>query len=221
MVYITGDTHGDILSTNIKAMKKLKKTDVVIICGDFGFIWNDTKQELKTLKKLCKYKCTILFVDGCHENHDALKKFKLVELFENEGYQIVDNIFMLQRGHIYTIENNSFLAIGGGQSEDMSIRIDNNTWSEKELIKQKDINLALINIRDKGGNVDYIISHEAPVKIKEFLDMNNNFCTSSSNFLLQQIHDSCNFKKWYFGHYHIDKVIVNKYISTYNQLNKI
>jgi len=221
MVYVTGDTHGDIQKVNIKLIRKLKKSDTVIICGDFGFIWDKSKQEEKNLKALSKFKCTILFVDGCHENFNYLKEYDDVDILGSKAKKIEKNIYMLIRGGIYTIEDINILAIGGGQSEDFSIRIDNDVWDERELLLPSDIDKAKMNLSKFGNNVDYIISHEAPIKIKEFLDMNDNFSSSATNYLLQEICDSSQFKKWYFGHYHIDKVFVNKYFSVYNNVLKI
>ncbi len=44
MVYVTGDMHGDFERFKLPAMKKLKKGDTLIICGDFGFLWDGSKE---------------------------------------------------------------------------------------------------------------------------------------------------------------------------------
>ena len=48
MVYIIGDTHGDnSYIYNIQHKENLTKNDYIIICGDFGFVWNgDYKKQL-------------------------------------------------------------------------------------------------------------------------------------------------------------------------------
>ena len=51
MIYVTGDTHGDITRFKSSEMKKLSRGDTLIIAGDFGFIWDDSKQEKAALKK--------------------------------------------------------------------------------------------------------------------------------------------------------------------------
>ena len=51
MIYITGDTHGDFSRFKDPMLRKLKKQDALIICGDFGFIWDGSKKEEKLLKK--------------------------------------------------------------------------------------------------------------------------------------------------------------------------
>ena len=39
MIYITGDIHGDFSRFKSPLLRKLKKNDALIVCGDFGFIW--------------------------------------------------------------------------------------------------------------------------------------------------------------------------------------
>ena len=59
MIYITGDTHQNIdiskLNTkNFPEQKELTKSDYVIICGDFGMVWNNSKEEMYWRKWLEK-----------------------------------------------------------------------------------------------------------------------------------------------------------------------
>lgn len=50
MIYITGDTHGDISCFKNPKLNKLGEKDILIVCGDFGFIWNPhDKNEKKIL----------------------------------------------------------------------------------------------------------------------------------------------------------------------------
>ena len=42
-IWITGDTHGDVTRLNnvhFPEQKDMTKDDVVIICGDFGLLWD-------------------------------------------------------------------------------------------------------------------------------------------------------------------------------------
>ena len=47
MVYITGDTHGDYSRFTSSAARRLKKGDTLIVCGDFGFVWDGSEKEKK------------------------------------------------------------------------------------------------------------------------------------------------------------------------------
>ena len=51
MIYVTGDFHGDIDRFSARDIKRLKRKDYLIILGDFGFVWNGSKEEQKLLKK--------------------------------------------------------------------------------------------------------------------------------------------------------------------------
>ena len=77
MVYITGDTHGDVTRFSMDNFPEQKtftdqNENYVIICGDFGLIWNylaETPSEKYWLNWLENKKFTTLFVDGNHNCH--------------------------------------------------------------------------------------------------------------------------------------------------------
>ena len=50
MVYITGDMHGDESRLYDKEWRKLKAGDVLIVCGDFGYIWDGGKYEKEAVE---------------------------------------------------------------------------------------------------------------------------------------------------------------------------
>ena len=65
MIYITGDTHGDVDYQKLLALKKkhLSYNDYLIICGDAAICWSEV--ELPKFKRLYNaIKCTIIYVDG-------------------------------------------------------------------------------------------------------------------------------------------------------------
>lgn len=221
MIYVTGDVHGDLNRKNIKAIKKLKKNDTAIICGDFGFVFDDSKEEKKALKKLSKYRCTILFVDGSHENHKLIKSHKTDYIYGNHAYKITDNIYCIMRGSVHIIEGNKILFIGGGQRQDLYSGLYLDMDYNDEFITNEDIDNAFKNLIEFNNDIDYVVTHEAPLNIKHFLTINEIENTSYCSIALQKLCEKINFKKWFFGYYHIDKVISNKYIATYDKLVNI
>ncbi len=74
MFYVTGDTHGnyDIYKLSTPSLNKnnisLTSNDYLIICGDFGLVWNNSPDENYWLDWLNEKPCITLFVDGNHEN---------------------------------------------------------------------------------------------------------------------------------------------------------
>ena len=67
MVYLTGDTHGDLDRFRHGRLRWLGKRDIVVVLGDFGFVWDGSAEEQKKLDWLRKRPYTLLFLDGSHE----------------------------------------------------------------------------------------------------------------------------------------------------------
>ena len=75
MIYVTGDTHGDLSRFKKGKLFWLSRKDTVIILGDFGFLWECTPQEMAQIRWLGSRRYKILFLDGCHENFEKLAHF--------------------------------------------------------------------------------------------------------------------------------------------------
>ena len=79
MIYITGDTHGEYndLINRIRNYSPTKD-DTVIICGDFGFVWDDQRHSF-LLAKLTALPFNIAFIDGNHEDFNLLNTYPVEE----------------------------------------------------------------------------------------------------------------------------------------------
>ena len=126
-IYITGDTHIPIdvekLNTrNFPEQKTMTKDDFVIICGDFGGVWDDSKEDRYWLKWLNEKKFTTLFVDGNHENFDLLYQYEIVDFMGGKARQIMPSVFHLMRGEIYEIAGKKLFTMGGAASHDKIYR---------------------------------------------------------------------------------------------------
>ena len=84
MVYLTGDTHGELDRFKDGELRRAGKGDFVVVLGDFGFVWDGSKAEQKNLDWLRKRPYTILFLDGSHENYDLLERFPVIYCFISE-----------------------------------------------------------------------------------------------------------------------------------------
>ena len=133
MLYVTGDTHGDYERFTSSALKKLKKGDTLFICGDFGFIWDGSKNEEKLLKKIGKLKYNVCFIDGTHENFERLRSYEVSEFKGGKVHHITGNLYHLMRGQVYDFDGVSVFAMGGGESPDIDIRSDLNSWAGDEI----------------------------------------------------------------------------------------
>ena len=94
MIFITGDTHGDIDYKKLLILKEknLSYDDYLIICGDAGICWSPF-DFVRFLRLYNDIGCTIIFVDGNHENFDMLNMCDLVEYKGALMHQIDEHIF--------------------------------------------------------------------------------------------------------------------------------
>ena len=97
MIYITGDTHGEFERFGSNCFDAAKG-DYVIICGDFGNLWDNSNSEKYWRKWLREKAFTVLFIDGNHENFDMLSAYPVTEWNGGKAHKIADNIIHLMRG---------------------------------------------------------------------------------------------------------------------------
>lgn len=220
MIYVTGDMHAVASRFDDPRLRKLKKGDTLIVCGDFGFLWNGSKDEMNILRKLSRKKYNICFIDGTHENFDMLSKIKVKKWNGGKVHQISENIFHLMRGQIFTIENQKIFTMGGGESPDIEIRFEMNTWSEKEIPTREELIEGVENLQKNSAEIDIVITHEPPAKIKEFLLLQTSTSAgiTAINTYLEDVSRTCKFKHWYFGSLHMDKFISTTHACVFNNI---
>jgi len=225
MIFITGDTHGALglprlSEESFPEQSSMTRSDYLIICGDFGFIWDDSKNEDKILRNLGKRKYNICFVDGTHENFELLSKLKIKKWNGGKVHHIGGNIFHLMRGQVFNIEDKTVFTMGGGESPDIDIRFETETWSDLEIPTREELIEGVDNLQKHGGKIDIIISHEPPAKIKDFLLMGSgaNASITAINTYLEDVSRTCEFDHWYFGSLHMDKFISNTHICVFNNV---
>ena len=221
MIYITGDTHGgiDISKLGTKYFKEqasLTKQDYVIIAGDFGFIWENKIQEY--WKNWFEEKSfTTLFVDGNHENFDILNSYETELWNGGKIHRISDSIIHLTRGQVFTIENKKFFSFGGGRSIDKLRRIEGRSWWKEEMPSREEYSEAVDTLTKNDWSVDYIITHTAPTSIIQILKTTHDVYNKENELsdFLEETGNKTKYEKWFFGHYHLDKIIDNKYYALY------
>lgn len=217
MVYITGDMHGDF--DRLDSIK-LKKGDTLIICGDFGFIWDGSAREEKILKQLGKKKFNICFLDGTHENFNLLDEYEVGVFCGGKAHNIYGNLYHLMRGQIYSIEKQTFFVMGGGESPDIDLLFDNGAWSRREFPTSEELAEGAENMEKVGCKVDYIVTHEPPSKIKSFLKLKSELPAriTGLNAYFDEMSNACKYRRWFFGSMHIDKHISTTHIAVYKKV---
>ncbi len=140
---------------------------------------------------------------------------------------LTEHCLWLRRGYVYTIDNQTFLTIGGAHSIDKLWRKPNISWWKDEDITRWDIKRAKQNLAKYNNTVDYVLTHCAPTPVHQEIAKQERFSHADkeetrNEVLLQEINEIINFKKWYFGHYHIDREFENgKYACLYHEIRPL
>ena len=217
MLYVTGDIHADIRRLNVRAEKQIKKGDILLVCGDFGFLWDGSPKELRLLDWLGKRPYQILFVEGTHDNIDLLSGYPEETLYGGQVRRVSGNCCQLLRGECYEIEGKRVFALGGGESTDMDIRVEGETWWSRELPSAEELAHARETLASLNQQVDYIITHSVAPTVNKFLDREQMQINLLLAFL-NEISETVQFKRWYFGSCHLDKAIPPKYCAVYQEI---
>lgn len=215
-IYVTGDTHGDIGRFSeicLGSENNLRGHDKLLICGDFGFIWHNSKDHTdkatddSLLDELSMKPYEILFIDGNHENFNELYSYPEVEKYGAPAHKIRDNIYHLERGRIYNIEGKTFFTFGGAYSVDKAYRTQDISWWPQELPNDdEEYKRAIESLKTVGNKVDYVITHTCPGEIvKLMLHKIPSPEEYELNGFFDWIMHETEFKQWYFGHWHTDE----------------
>jgi hypothetical protein len=215
VVYVTGDMHGEMSRFDSPEFRRLKKGDTVIICGDFGFIWDGGEKEAKNLKKIGSRKYNVLFLDGAHENFDLLAKYPVVEWNGGKAGHISGNLYHLLRGEIYKIEGKTFFVFGGGESADKQIRMEAGKWWPCEMPTLDEMHTGVDNLKSAGMQVDYVLTHEPPPRVTGTGPVENR---NQLEAFFEQITKQVKYQKWFFGFLHIDRKITYKNFAVFQRL---
>lgn len=225
MIYVTGDLHGSydtMWKFDAQSFtEQVKPEDYIIICGDFGMIWSDGPEEAKELDEFSKRTGTYLFVDGNHENFPLIYEYPVEEWNGGLVHRIRPSVLHLMRGQVYTIEGKKIFTMGGGTSIDKEWRVPGISWWPEEIPCQEERETALKNLEKHDWKVDYVCTHAAPDKIHDKV-----LCRIGSRYkpldavtsFLQEIDDKLEYEKWFFGHYHEDWDMGDKYKLLYEQV---
>ncbi|WP_352401152.1 metallophosphoesterase [Anaerotignum sp.] len=214
-ILITGDKHGTFLPLFSLAEKaELKKHDILIITGDAGYVWNeDFSYGIETLQQI--FPGTMVFVDGNHENHALLNNLEICQWNGGKVHRVGERVYHLMRGEVYSIYGSNFFTFGGARSVDKDRREEGISWWKEEEPTLEEIQHGRKQLVEKYSEIDYIITHETPLFAREYIsrfkqiDKDYNFPTHLEEWY-HFIEKSSRFKKWYFGHMHVDQVITPK-----------
>ena len=253
MIFITGDCHGEFqkFSTeNFPSQRTMNKTDIMIVCGDFGGIWNvgqESAEEKYWLDWLENKPFTTVFVDGNHENFDRLyHDYETVMFHGGKAHKIRNSVYHLMRGEIFDFEGLKFLAFGGAGSHDVKdgilykedfateeqfrttvrkmnkqgkqFRINKLSWWAEELPSAEEFDNAEKNLSAVNNKVDYVITHCTAQSVIACLDLCYDTPPDRLSLYFDDLRHRLQFTHWFFGHYHDDKTIREKFTVLYDKI---
>lgn len=219
MIYVTGDMHGDISRFNDRKLRRLKNEDTLIILGDFGFVWDNSEAERKNLDFIRSRKYNVLFIEGAHENFPLLYEYPTEDFCGGKIKNLGGNLKMLMRGEIYNLEGKNIFCMGGAQSDDIEFRTEGESWWAKELPSAEEIDIAREKIKAQGS-VDFILSHDAPQKIRTSLTGDRSEGNRLCKFFDELMY-TVKYKNWYFGCYHLDRKLTRTHYGVYKNIIEI
>lgn len=248
-IWVTGDTHGVVsrLEEDI-FYEQLEMTDgqdnnFVIILGDFGLVWNretEGTNEKFWLDWLEKRPFTTLFIDGNHENYDRLYNYPVEDWHGGKVHKIRPHVIHLMRGEIFDILGKKFFAFGGARSHDIRdgvleldderintwrydysklFRINHLSWWKEEMPSEEERQNGIKNLEKYNHHVDYILTHEIPASVTHLI--NSFYKVDDFGRFLEDIRCDTIFKRWFSGHYHINREVNDQNIIFYEQIIRI
>lgn len=225
MIYITGDLHGEVdiskLNTkNFPIQNNLSKKDYLIILGDFGLVWDNSKQEKYWRDWLESKPWTTLFIDGNHENHDILDSLSVDIWNGGKVHKIGESIIHLMRGQVFNIDNKKFFTFGGAESHDKAYRKEGKSWWSREMPNKEEMQEGIDRLYEKDFNVDYILSHTSPSDILPCVgfDYGIGELERYLNHVKYRLDEKEIKYQWYFGHYHKDLKIKDNFRCLYKSI---
>ena len=242
-IYVTGDVHSRAheIRDRIAQIENPSKDDFIIIAGDAGFEYENyvmgaAKREVR------KFPGTWIVLRGNHDsrywNHENDQGW---EIIQHQGCDYLHQIkypniwYLPDEGCIYRLENYNILFIPGAYSVDKWYRLRcNYPWNPYEQLsagEKSNLNLLTVEWLDMGFDIDFVIGHTFPLKMEPyyedlFMDGLNQATVDKSMELwlndmanLWEYHS--NFKQYFGGHFHDDRVLTDKYTMLYHSVENL
>ncbi len=218
MFLITGDTHGKFDRVR-KLCERIgtTKDDVLIILGDAGINFYGPELDFPKKRFLDYFPITIFAIHGNHEQRPATipsyttKVWNGGTVYYEEEYP---SILFAKDGEIYDLNGQKTLVVGGAYSIDKEYRVRQGFgWWADEQPSEEIKACVEAQLEKHHWKVDVVLSHTVPLKyepLESFMQgVDQSKVDKSTEMWLDTIEDRLEYRKWYCGHYHIEKQIDN------------
>lgn len=168
IIGLMGDVHGNesAVARGLNLFKE-QGIDTIVQLGDFGFWPGEYGQKFLNVVSeiLTDNDQYLIVVPGNHEDYNQLKNLSKDE----QGFDIIrTRIRVAPRGHRWSLEDVSFVALGGAPSVDRSYRVSQQRrsghplWWAEEAITDEDVEKTV-----SGGYADVMFAHDAPFGVSQ------------------------------------------------------
>lgn len=233
-LFITGDIHGWHDLGKLAEMKfhlgsELTKRDILLVAGDIGVVWHGGEKDRRLQKWYEDAPWTTCAVDGNHENHHELRNLTIVPIYGGTARIVNDSLYFLERGSIFKFGQLSLFAFSGGISIDKEHRVQGKTWWPEEIPSPQELEYARENLLSYDLSVDIVLTHTAPeITIRQMVDADETNLyyyalkgDDQTVRYLDQIENILDFKSWFFGHFHRDRVLEDGFRAVYRDIIEI
>jgi len=98
-------------------------------------------------------------------------------------------------------------------------RVKGVSWWEEEMPSLEEYQEALANLERVNWTVDCVLTHCAPSGVVQ--EINPSYGTDELTDFLEMVSQRCKFAYWFFGHYHENRIIDQKYILQWEKISEL
>ena len=216
MIYLTGDTHGSYRHVRRFARERgLGPGDVLICLGDTGFDYYGDDRDARVKDKAARIGITLLCIRGNHDRNPAalpgyrLEAWRGGQVFRDERWP---TILFARDGSVFDLDGRATVAIGGAYSVDKAYRLAKGyEWFADEQLSEAEKHAVEAALAARGWRVDTVLTHTCPASYvpREALHaaIDQSTVDASMEDWLQTIQDRLAYRRWYCGHFHIEKQV--------------
>lgn len=232
-VFVTGDYHGGgaerwrLEESEWPEGYALTRDDVLVVAGDFGLPWDFSPEEREEIEWLESRPWTTTFIDGNHERFDHWAERPSEEWRGGLVQRLSpgSSIRRLMRGEVYDLDGASVFAMGGAASIDRAWRVPGVSWWPQELPDERNFAEADAALAARGWRVDYVVTHACSTRMLPLaLYPGPAFRHPDVDRLtdyLDGLEDRLDFRRWYCGHYHVDRDLDGRHTVLYDRVVRL
>ena len=166
----------------------------LVLLGDVNYAWPGSNVGTHLMR--AAEVLPVDFVDGNHENHDAL------EHGASDPVEVLPGVRWLPRGARFVLGSTLCMSMGGGISIDRKRRTDGLDYWWRESIGEADVHRALAD-----GGVDLMLTHDAPSSVsipgKRTLQKDHDRASAWNRAALQAVLEHATPALLLHGHHHV------------------